>query len=107
MLTNGTLAIAIVKRQVMVVQATRSHTTRDKYLDVNTFSLFGDGVFLASDVPKARIASSDVLTIFPSTHVASQGLLELPKQAFSEFVEISSRYQKRYESLWNSWISKH
>ncbi|KIK07793.1 hypothetical protein K443DRAFT_673051 [Laccaria amethystina LaAM-08-1] len=107
MLTNGTLAIAIVKRQVMVVQATRSHTKRDKYLDVNTFSLFGDGVFLASDVPKARIASSDVLTIFPSTHVPSQGLLELPKQAFSEFVEISSRYQKRYESLWNSWISKH
>ncbi|KAF8889367.1 hypothetical protein BD779DRAFT_341451 [Infundibulicybe gibba] len=62
MMDHGTLAVAIVKRQVMVVQATRSHTRRDRYLDVHTYSPFGERVFLASEVPSARIASTDILT---------------------------------------------
>ncbi|KAF9462941.1 hypothetical protein BDZ94DRAFT_1322238 [Collybia nuda] len=110
MLKNGSLAVAVVKRQVMVVQATRSHTNRDKYLDVHTYSPFGERVFLATDVPKARIARTDILTIFPSTDITrelAQGILELPQQAFFEFTELSFRHQQRCESLWSVWTSTH
>jgi len=105
---NGTLAVAVVQRQVMVVQAIRSHARRDRYLDVHTYAPFGDRIFLASPVPKARISPSDILTIFPSsdvTRVPAQGMLELPKQAFFEFKELSSRHQERCESLWRTWTA--
>ncbi|GLB41718.1 hypothetical protein LshimejAT787_1003180 [Lyophyllum shimeji] len=107
---NGTLAVPIVQRKVMVVQAVRSHARRERYLDVHTYSPFGDRVFLASPVPKARIAPSDVLSIFPSTDVTrapEQGMLELPPQAFFEFKELSSRHQERCESLWSAWTASH
>ncbi|TFK39422.1 hypothetical protein BDQ12DRAFT_649878 [Crucibulum laeve] len=110
MLKNGTFAVAVVKRQVVVVQASRSHTKRDKYIDVQTYSLFGERVFLASDVPSARISNSDILTVFPLSEKppsASQGILELPQQAFSQFIELSSNHQKRSESLWSAWLAKH
>ncbi|RDB23544.1 hypothetical protein Hypma_009028 [Hypsizygus marmoreus] len=110
MMQNGTLAVAIVQRQVMIVQATRSHARRDKYLDVHTYSPFGDRIFLASAVPKARIAPTDILTIFPASdnaRVPAQGMLELPQQAFFEFKELSSRHQQKCESLWSAWTQAH
>jgi len=62
---NGSLAVAIVHRQVVVVKAVRSHTKRDRLLDVCTFTPIGDRLFIASDFPNARIPASDIFTIFP------------------------------------------
>ncbi|KAF8801319.1 hypothetical protein BYT27DRAFT_7147666 [Phlegmacium glaucopus] len=110
MFADGSFAVALVKNQVMVVQAVRSHTKRDKYLDVLTYSQFGNNVFLASDIPSARIASSSILTFIPpleDNRLLSQGMLELPKKAFSQYIELNCRHQKRYERLWSAWINKH
>ena len=90
--------------------AVRSHTKHDKYLDVHTYSQFGNNVFLASDVPSARITSSSILTFLPpleDDRLLSQGMLELPKKAFSQYVELNCRHRKRYERLWSAWIDKH
>jgi len=110
MIANGSFAVAVVKNQVMVVQAARSHSKREKYLDVHTYTPFGEGVFLATDVPSARIASSSILTVLPpleDSRLLTQGMLELPTKAFSQYIELTSRHQKRYESLWSSWVSKN
>ncbi|KAH9479637.1 hypothetical protein JR316_0008232 [Psilocybe cubensis] len=110
MFADGSIAVALVKNQVMIVQAARTHTTREKYLEVRTYTPFGEGVFLPTEVPIARICSSDLLTVLPpmdASRIASQGILELPKKAFSKYIEYSSRHQKRYESLWSAWVSKH
>ncbi|KAJ6581203.1 hypothetical protein B0H19DRAFT_928932 [Mycena capillaripes] len=110
---NGCIGVAIVSRQVMVVQAARSHSSRDRFLDVYTFMPFGpDRVFLATHIPKARISTSDILTIFPPedilrTRSPSPGMLELPEEAFTEFNELSSRTQERYERMWNAWAHSH
>jgi len=109
MFADGTFAVALVKNQVMVVRAVRSHTNRDKYLDVHAYSRFGN-VFLASDVPSARIASSSILTFLPpleDNRLLSQGMVELPKKAFSQYIDLNCRHQKHYERLWNAWIDKH
>jgi hypothetical protein len=71
-----------------------------------------DRVFLATHVPKARITTSDILTIFPPddvlrTRSPSPGMLELPEEAFTEFNQLSSRTQERYEKLWNAWAVAH
>jgi len=90
--------------------ATRSHAKREKYLDVHTYAPFGEGVFLATDVPSARIASSDLLTVLPpleDDHLLGQGMLELPNKALSQYTQLTARHQKRYENLWSSWVSKH
>ncbi|KAF7370856.1 Capping protein [Mycena sanguinolenta] len=108
MMRDGCLGVAIVSRQVMVIQAARSHTRRDRFLDVYTFVPFGaDRIFLATNVPKARITTSDILTIFPPddilrTRSISPGMLQLPEEAFTEFNELSSRTQRRYEQMWNA-----
>ncbi|KAF9499417.1 hypothetical protein BDN71DRAFT_1442057 [Pleurotus eryngii] len=110
MMHTGELAVAIVQRKVMIVRAKRTHNKFDRWLEVDTYTLFGDRVFLATDVPTARIQSSDVLTIFPTTDVfrqPDQGMLELPQQAFSEYLELSMRTQKRYESMWSAWAAVH
>ncbi|KAI0629176.1 hypothetical protein C8Q77DRAFT_1220373 [Trametes polyzona] len=110
MLKHGSLAVAVVQRQVMVVQAARTHSQRERWVDVYTYTPFGERVFLASDVPQARIAARDILTIFPEDEGArapTPGMLELPPQAFWEYVELSSRTQKRYEQmLANAWSAK-
>ncbi|KAF9443839.1 hypothetical protein P691DRAFT_787436 [Macrolepiota fuliginosa MF-IS2] len=112
MLNNGAVAVAIVRRQVMIVQAARTHTKRDKYLDVQTYTPFGERVFLASEVPGARIAASDVLSVFDASTPASEsdctpGMLELPPQAFSKYLAYSERQQKQYEDMWCAWTAKH
>ncbi|KAI0044767.1 hypothetical protein FA95DRAFT_1522488 [Auriscalpium vulgare] len=109
MLSYGSVAVALVQRQVMVVQASRPHDSRDRYLDVYTYSPFGDSVFLAADAPCARIASHDLLTIFPDTDVfemPARDTLELPPKALAEFRELAARNQKRYETLWSAWKGK-
>ena len=123
---DGSLAVALVKDRVMVVQgtycvaltatsraddqpiATRTHSAREKYLDVHTFAPFGAGVFLASDVPCARIAPADVLAILPprSPCELAEGLLELPQQEYSQYIAHSSRHQKRHESMWTAWLGR-
>jgi len=88
MMKNGSLAVAIVHRQVVVVKAVRSHTKRDRLLDVCTFTPMGDRLFIASDFPNARIPSSDILTIFPFEYTpatsASPPSIVLPSSASSE-----------------------
>ncbi|KAI0741531.1 hypothetical protein C8Q80DRAFT_1273948 [Daedaleopsis nitida] len=110
MLKHGSLAVAVVQRQVMVVQAARTHSQREPWVDVYTYAPFGDRVFLASPVPQARISSRDILTIFPADDCAREaatGILELPPRAFSEYMELSSRTQKRHEQLFRSaWSRK-
>lgn len=128
MFADGSIAVALVKNQVMIVQgdsrllmvyplsttdldgiAARTHTKREKYLDVHTYTPFGERVFLASDIPSARISSSDLLKVLPleDNRLVTQGMLELPKKAYSQYMELNSRHQKRYESLWSAWVSKH
>ncbi|KAL1943093.1 hypothetical protein VTO73DRAFT_4764 [Trametes versicolor] len=104
MLNNGSLAVAVVQRQVMLVQAARPHDQRERWVDVYTYTPFGERVFLASAVPQARIAARDILTIFPvddaeGARVPAAGMLELPPQAFWEYMELSARGQKRCEQL--------
>ncbi|RDX48260.1 hypothetical protein OH76DRAFT_1309398, partial [Lentinus brumalis] len=102
MLKHGSLAVAVVQRQVMIVQASRTHSQREQWVDVYTYTPFGERVFLASPIPQARISSRDILTIFPTEESACQpttGMLELPPKAFSEYVELSSRTQQRHEQL--------
>jgi len=109
MMDKDTLAVAVVHRQVMIVQATRTHAIRDQWLDVHTYAPFGDRLFLASNVPQARISSRDILTIFPSTdvfRVPVNGMLELPPKAFSEYLELSACCFTRHENLWKAHINK-
>jgi len=73
MLKQGALAVAIVQHQVMVVKAVRSHSTNERFLDVCTFTQIGDRLFLATDVPNARISASDMLTLFPFEYGAVRG----------------------------------
>ncbi|EPQ56455.1 hypothetical protein GLOTRDRAFT_40340 [Gloeophyllum trabeum ATCC 11539] len=104
MMDKSTLAIAVVQRQVMIVQASRTHGPREQWLDVQTYASFGDRLFLASTVPHARISSRDVLAIFPATdvfRVPVNGMLELPPQAFAEYLELSTMCFKRHEMLWS------
>ncbi|KAJ7132120.1 hypothetical protein C8R44DRAFT_773106 [Mycena epipterygia] len=113
MMRDGSLGVALVSRQVMVFQAARSHTRRDRFLDVYTFMPFGaDRVFLATHVPRARITFNMILAVFPPddilrTRSPSPGMLELPEEAFTEFNQLSARNQERYESLFNAWAVKH
>ena len=94
----------------VIFLAARSHTQRDKYFDVHTYSPLGEQVFLETDNPKARIASTDILTIFPASdniHTPTHGILELPQQAFYEFKELSARHQQKCETLWALWTTTH
>ena len=68
---------------------------------MHTFTPLGNCVFLPSAVPQARISPSDILSIFPSSDNISfaGGMLELPPKAYSEFIELSSRMQEKYEAV--------
>ncbi|KAF8269831.1 hypothetical protein EI94DRAFT_1798823 [Lactarius quietus] len=67
MLSYGSVAVALVQRQVMVVQASRPHDECERYLDVYTFTPSSERMFLVSDAPCARIDSNDLLTVFDTT----------------------------------------
>ena len=92
--------------------ASRSHSSRETWLDVHTFIPFGSNVFLPSPVPQARISTSDVLTIFTTSDKLTMEtpfgseMLEVTPQAYQEFLELSSRTQKKYERLFDVWSRK-
>ena len=118
---NGTLAVAVVQHHIMVVQgehshpldvlltqccspAARSHSRCERWFDVHTFTPFGERVFFVSDVPHARIPSADILAIFPyHTPTTSTDMIELPGQAWNEFLELSAKNQNKCESMWRGW----
>ncbi|KAF9221381.1 hypothetical protein BS17DRAFT_711401 [Gyrodon lividus] len=104
-MNHGTVAIAVVQRQVMIIQAARSHNRRGRWLDVYTYVPFGERLFLASPVPRARIASSDLLVIFPFRTPTSD-MIELPAQAYQEYLELSARYQLKHENMWRRWKAR-
>ncbi|KAI0313532.1 hypothetical protein OF83DRAFT_1065353 [Amylostereum chailletii] len=109
MLKYGSVAVAIVNRQVVVVQAVRPHDHKDRYVDVYTFAPLSRGVFLAAAAPCARIPSKDILTIFPSADIflmPARDVLELPASAYEEFRDLSARMKRRPDNLWMAWKSK-
>ncbi|KAI0766564.1 hypothetical protein BD413DRAFT_146544 [Trametes elegans] len=109
MLKHGSFAVAVVQRKVMLVQAVRNHSQRERWVDVYTYTPFGERVFLASNVPQARISARDILTILPeddAVRAPAAGMLELPAQAFGEYMDLSARTQKRYEQLFDAHSAK-
>ncbi|EIW79210.1 hypothetical protein CONPUDRAFT_166994 [Coniophora puteana RWD-64-598 SS2] len=100
-MNHGSVAIAIVQHQVVVVQAARDHSCRDNWLDVYTYTPFGDHLFLASCVPRARIAPSDILAVFPFPSETID-MIELPDKAYEDYLALSAKHQKQKESLWKS-----
>ena len=98
--------------QLTMNSASRSHSSRETWLDVHTFIPFGSNVFLPSPVPQARISTSDVLTIFTTSDKLTMEtpfggeMLEVTPQAYQEFLELSSRTQKKYERLFDVWSRK-
>jgi hypothetical protein len=69
---------------------------------VYTYAPFGDHIFLASSVPHARIASSDILIVFPF-RTATTDMIELPAQAYQKFMQLKTNHQKKQENLWRDW----
>ncbi|CAL1714988.1 unnamed protein product [Somion occarium] len=88
MLEDGCLAVAMVQRQVVLVQAARSHTRRDSLLDVHIFIPFG---------PRSFLISPDLMA------KPTQGLVELSTKAYAEFVELSGMMQRKYEKIFSLW----
>lgn len=79
--------------------ATQTQGQRGRWLDVYTYVPFGDRLFIASTVPQARIASSDLLAIFPF-RTPTTDMIELPENAYKEFLELSTKHQLKYEKMW-------
>ncbi|OAX38972.1 hypothetical protein K503DRAFT_740322 [Rhizopogon vinicolor AM-OR11-026] len=104
-MNHGTVAIAVVQHQVMIIQAVRSHDRHDRWLDVYTYAPFGNHMFLESSVPRARIASSDVLIVFPF-RTATADMIELPTEAYQKFMQLKAKYQKQQDNLWRGWQAK-
>ncbi|KAI0305908.1 hypothetical protein B0F90DRAFT_1814746 [Multifurca ochricompacta] len=108
MLSYGSVAVALVQRRVMVVQASRPHDECERYLDVYTFTPSSDRTFLVSNVPCARIDSNDLLAVFDDDDVLTipHDVLELPQKAYDEFNELSSRKNRRFDAVWAAWKGK-
>ncbi|KAI9428583.1 hypothetical protein H4582DRAFT_2074318 [Lactarius indigo] len=108
MLSYGSVAVALVQRRVMVVQASRPHDECERYLDVYTFTPSSERTFLVSDAPCARIDSNDLLTIFDDDAAMAipHDVLELPQKAYDEFSELSSRKNRRFDAVWSAWKGK-
>ncbi|KAK2465676.1 hypothetical protein APHAL10511_002220 [Amanita phalloides] len=115
-MSAGTIAIAMVKRQVMIVQTVRPHTKHDTHIDVHAYAPFGERVFIATSVPEARIPASHVLAVVvapsppprtdeESVDAVTQDMLELSCKAFAEYRKISLRHQKKYERMWSAMMS--
>jgi len=110
MLSYGSVAVALVQRRVMVVQASRPHDKSERYLDVYTFTPSNDTnrTFLVSDAPCARINSNDLLAVFDDDNIMTipHDVLELPQKAYDEFSELSSRRNRRFDAVWAAWKGK-
>jgi hypothetical protein len=130
MLSYGSVAVALVQRRVMVVQgktwrrpvicrhlsvliefppsASRPHDKCERYLDVYTFTPSSERMFLVSDAPCARIDSNDLLAVFDDDDALAipHDVLELPQKAYDEFSELSSRKNRRIDTVWAAWKGK-
>ncbi|KAH9066660.1 hypothetical protein EDB87DRAFT_1553197 [Lactarius vividus] len=108
MLSYGSVAVALVQRRVMVVQASRPHDECERYLDVYTFTPSSERTFLVSDAPCARIDSNDLLAVFDDDDALAipHDVLELPQKAYDEFSELSSRKNRRFDAVWSAWKGK-
>ncbi|RXW20658.1 hypothetical protein EST38_g5178 [Candolleomyces aberdarensis] len=75
MMKSGSFAVAVVHRQVVVVQAVRTHSKREKYLEVIPYTAFGGSrIFLAlSEKHVARIPATDLLSILPPSYASHHG----------------------------------
>lgn len=114
--TSGNGCTGCVQRPVRICRllltlcpaASRSHSRRDTWLEVHTFTPLGNRIFLPSDVPQARIARGDILSIFPSGDRVNfaGGMLELPPKAYAEYIELSSRMQEKYEKLFSAMAER-
>ncbi|KZS94354.1 hypothetical protein SISNIDRAFT_548931 [Sistotremastrum niveocremeum HHB9708] len=108
-LDQGTVAVALINGQMTVVRGSRSHSRRDRVLDVDIFSHFGNGLFVSDSSSRARIFSKDIHAIFPSSdpfRLHDRGMFELPSKAYSEFKELSDLQQSRMDALWASATGK-
>jgi len=105
-MNRGTLAVAVVRHEVVLVQSARTHTSREGNVDVFIFRHFGHRTFLADPArPRTRIPAYDLLCILsPSDAVRCPltGMLELPKIAYGEYVENMKRHQKRVAHVWGT-----
>ncbi|KAF5316545.1 hypothetical protein D9619_006147 [Psilocybe cf. subviscida] len=115
MFADGSYAVALVDNRVTIVQAARTHSKAEKYLDVITYFPFGERDFLPTPVPDARIASSDLLAVLPLSKNANRSatkcgtssgkrfgfggeeILELPVSEFTKFVQFSARHESQCE----------
>jgi len=122
MMKHGSFAVAVVQRQVVVVQAAQSQGKRDKYVSVNTYFPFGgDGLFVTSPLPSpSRIASSDVLRVISEdgesdscslmsddgVDICDEGMIKLPACLLQEFASLTAKQAKKNERAWTAWVSK-
>ena len=90
----------------IISPAARSHSRSEPWLEVCTFTPFGDCLFLPSLCPQARIAPSDILAILPAPIAEQGGVLELQPKAFTKFVELNAKMQKKYEKLFDVWSAR-
>ncbi len=126
----GCVAVALVQRQVMVVQSTSparlpepaprltltcvavapTYDPSEPWLDVHTYSPLGDRVFMPSaPCPYARIAPRDVLAVLPLFSLCDRptaGVLVLPDVAWDQFLKLSAQTQKKHEKMFAAWASK-
>jgi hypothetical protein len=65
-------------------------------------------MFLVSDAPCARIDSNDLLAVFDDDDALAipHDVLELPQKAYDEFSELSSRKNRRFDTVWAAWKGK-
>ena len=97
----------LLNTDLFFLLASRPHDKCERYLDVYTFTPSSERRFLVSDVPCARIDSSDLLAVFDDDELAiPHDVLELPQKAFDEFSELSSRKNRRLDTVWAAWKGK-
>lgn len=99
-MNKGTCAVAVIRNQVVLVQAARTHEIRDGYIEVVQYTPFAHGTFLASAAAPARIPASDLLSILPGTHGGE--MLQLPGAAYAEFLDLASRNRRSLERQYTS-----
>ncbi|KAF8492504.1 hypothetical protein JB92DRAFT_2751628 [Gautieria morchelliformis] len=105
-MNRGTLAVAVVSHEVVLVEAARSQSTQERIVDVFVFRHFGHRAFLADPSrPRTRIPAGDLLCVLPSADAARcplTGMLELPKLAYGEYAECNKRHQNRVAHVWGA-----
>ncbi|TEB29095.1 hypothetical protein FA13DRAFT_689520 [Coprinellus micaceus] len=78
MMKQGSFAVAVVDRQVVIVQAARTHTKRERFLDVLPYTPFGGSrIFLSlSGTNVVRVPTSSILSPLSSSSRSSSGYID-------------------------------